>query len=173
VERKEVGEVRLEPFARERDTGLLSSWLRAPHVARWWGEPGQALLEALEEPVGGGAAVIVVDELPVGFVRWQIPARAELDAAGLYDIPDSVVDIDILVGREDFRGLGVGPRALRRLVDAIAADGTAPMIMLATSVENASAIGAYVKAGFERRRRFTDTGGGEYWLFALDVPDRL
>ncbi len=34
-----VEKVRLEPFNRDQDTGLLAGWLKRPHVARWWGDP--------------------------------------------------------------------------------------------------------------------------------------
>lgn len=165
-----VKAVRLDPFDPERDADLVSDWLRTPHVSRWWGDPAKALREVLERPHGGGDALIVADEVSVGYVRWQTPERAELDAAGLQEVPeDTTMDIDIAIGDPGYIGLGVGSRALGLLVEDLAADGSLRTIILATSVDNLVAIGAYEKAGFERRRTFADPEGGEYWLLARDV----
>jgi aminoglycoside 6'-N-acetyltransferase len=165
-----VEDVRLDPFDPERDADLVSTWMRAPHVSRWWGDPVKTLGEVLERPNGGGDALIVADEVPVGYVRWQTPTRAELDAAGLQEVPeDTTMDIDIAIGELDYIGLGVGSRAIGLLVKDLAADNSLRTIILATSVDNLVAVGAYEKAGFERRRRFDDPGGGECWLLARDV----
>lgn len=165
-----VETVRLEPFDVERDTKLVSAWMREPHVSRWWGDPDKALGEVLQRPVGGGDALIVADEVPVGYIRWQKPTRTDLDEAGLQEVPDDVMDIDIAIGETDYVGIGVGSRAIRQLVERLLAGGSTPMIILATSVENAVAVRAYEKAGFDRRCRFDDPECGECWLLALNAP---
>jgi aminoglycoside 6'-N-acetyltransferase len=162
-----IGQVRLDPFDPDRDRELVAGWLRAPHVARWWGDPDKALREIVQRPAGGGDALIVADDVPVGYVRWQTPTRAELDEAGLHEIPGDAVDIDIAIGDEGYVGRGVGPRALRRLVDRLLGQGRAPMVILATEVENTAAVRAYEKAGFRRRRRFDDPECGPCWLLVF------
>ena len=163
-----AADVQLTPFVPDRDTPLLESWLRRPHVSRWWGDPLKALEEASRPPAGGGEALIAVDGVAVGYVRWQVPAREELDAAGLNDLPDEVIDIDIAIGEAVLLGRGIGPRALSMLRARLARDG-ASTVMLATSVDNARAVRAYEKAGFVRRRQFVDTDGGSYWLMVSDA----
>ena len=165
-----VEAVRLEPFDPELDADLVAGWLRAPHVAEWWGDPQQNLAEVLQRPAGGDDALIVADGVPVGYVRWQKPTRAELDTAGLYEIPDTAMDIDIAIGEPSYVGRGVGSRALRQVVAMLAGDTGIPLIMLATSVGNSVAIRAYEKAGFRRLRRFDDPPNGEHWLMALEPP---
>jgi len=165
-----VDEVRLDPFDPERDADLVSIWVRAPHVSRWWGDPGKTLGEVLARPDGGGDALIVADEVAVGYIRWQKLTRAELDAAGLYEVPEATtIDIDIAVGEPDYIGLGVGSRAIGLLVKDLAANSSLRAIILSTSVDNLVALSAYEKAGFERRRRFDDPEYGECWLLARDV----
>jgi aminoglycoside 6'-N-acetyltransferase len=167
----EVDVVRLDPFDPRRDADLVSAWMRAPHVSRWWGDPVRVLDEVMEQPYRGGAALIVADEVPVGFIRWQPPTRVELDEAGLQEVPDdTTIDIDIAIGEPDYIGIGVGSRAIGLLVKRLAADGNSRTIILATSVDNVVAVRAYEKAGFERRRRFDDPESGECWLLARDVP---
>ncbi len=80
------------------------------------------------------------------------------------------MDIDIAIGEPDYLGLGVGPRALRQLVEELIEDSRVLMIMLATSVENEAAIRAYEKAGFVPRRWFDDPQCGECWLLVLEMP---
>ena len=160
--------VQLTPFVPDRDSGLLESWLRRPHVSRWWGDPLKALEEASRPPAGGGEALIDVDGVPVGYVRWQVPVREELDAAGLSELPDDVIDIDIAIGEADLLGRGIGSRVLSTLRARLTRDG-ASTVILATSVENARAVRAFEKAGFVRRRQFVDTDGGQYWLMVSDA----
>jgi hypothetical protein len=64
-----VETVRLEPFNRDRDAGLLAGWLKRPHVVRWWGDPDTQIKAVLEPPVGGGDALIVADGVAVGAGR--------------------------------------------------------------------------------------------------------
>ncbi len=166
-----VHHVELSAFLPERHGDLLRSWLWQPHVSKWWGDPRKTLLEVSKPPTAGGEALITVDGSPVGYLRWQVPDQAELEAAGLHDVPLDAVDIDITVGEIDWIGRGVGPRALMLLVDRLVAGG-ASTIMLATSVENLQAVRAYEKAGFARRRQFVDTDGGAYWLMTIEArPD--
>jgi ribosomal protein S18 acetylase RimI-like enzyme len=169
---RSIGEVRLVPFDPAHDAGLVSTWLHAPHVSRWWGDPEKALAEILDRPSDGGDALIVAGGARVGYIRWQTPRRPELDAAGLHEVPDGAVDIDIAIGEREFVGLGIGPRALRQLVEGLIQDRGVPipMIMLATSHENEAAVRAYEKAGFVRRCRFDDPECGDCWLLVLEVP---
>jgi len=41
----------------------------------------------------------------------------ELDAAGLHEVPDDAIDIDIAIGEEELLGKGIGSRALSILRD--------------------------------------------------------
>jgi ribosomal protein S18 acetylase RimI-like enzyme len=159
--------VELIAFSPERDLPRLHSWLQQPHVSRWWGDPAETLKEVAERPRGGGEALITAAGVPVGYVRWQVPAREELDAAGLYEVPDEVVDIDIAIGEVEQLGRGIGSAALAILRERLTREGVT-MVMLATSVQNERAVRAYEKAGFTRRRQFIDTDGGAYELMAFE-----
>ena len=106
--------VELLPFDPAKHAALVAQWLRQPHVSRWGGDPEDQLAAVLERPLGGGDALIAVDGAPVGYVRWQVVLRRELEAAGITDVPDGSIDIDIAIGDERFVGHGVGPPRWRR-----------------------------------------------------------
>jgi RimJ/RimL family protein N-acetyltransferase len=158
--------IRLTDFDLGQHGMLLEKWLRAPHVARWWGEPVGDPLIHFRADESAGESIILVDDVPVGYMRWRHPAREELRAAGLEDVPEDAVDIDIALGEERWLGTGVGPEALRQLVEQLRADGGAPMLIIGTSIYNHGAASAYEKAGFQCQRRFDDPEHGPMWLMA-------
>jgi RimJ/RimL family protein N-acetyltransferase len=170
VKEDPVDDVRLQPFDPERDAALVSTWVFAPHVSRWWGDPAKALAEVLERPAGGGDALIVADGVPVGYIRWQKLARAELDGSGLSEVCEqTTMDIDIAIGEPEYLGRGVGSRAIGLLVKELDGESGLRTIMITTSIDNVAALRAYEKAGFERRRRFDDADDGEYWLLTREA----
>jgi len=165
-----IQEVRLEAFDPELDLQRLRDWLRQPHVNRWWGDHPQQF----EDPQWCSRethAVIVVDGAPVGYLCWQRTPQDELEAAGLTDLPDDLVDIDIMIGEPKAVGRGVGPRALGLLLDRFRSDPLVSSAGLATSVSNARAIRAFEKAGFRLFREFQDSGSGPCRYMVADFRD--
>jgi aminoglycoside 6'-N-acetyltransferase len=161
-------DVALGAFDPDRHLSLLDTWLRRPHVARWWGEPERALAAVLQRPPGA-EALIVVDARAVGFVCWQTLAKEERSSADLDDLPDDLVDVDILIGEPDIVGQGVGPAALRLVLVTLKASGV-PVVGLAAATTNQRALKAYAKVGFRAYRDFHE--GGErmrYFVQALDA----
>ncbi|MCK6455295.1 MAG: acetyltransferase [Phycisphaerae bacterium] len=148
----------------------MSVWLRRPHVVRWWGDPQKQLPVVLERPTGGGDALIIADGVPIGYIRWQRTPRAELEAAGLHEIPEGSVDIDLAIGEADYIGCGVGSRALHLVVQRLESERSTPLVMMGTSVENAIAISACEKAGFRRLRTFDDPEYKRCWLLVYETP---
>jgi RimJ/RimL family protein N-acetyltransferase len=153
----ETHAVTLEAFAPERHRPLLERWLRSPHVVRWWGAQ-EEFLRTVERRASEAHALIAADGRPVGYVCWQHPSREELEAAKLTDLPENVVDIDIMIGEPVYIGCGIGPKALTLLLARLASEGV-ENAGLATSVSNRSAIRAFEKAGFGLFRDFEDPDG--------------
>lgn len=159
--------VSLAPCAARRERALLQRWLAAPHVRRWWGDPARNLDDLLSSPVSGGEALIEVAARPVGYVRWQIPSRAELVEAGLDDLPEGTLDIDIAIGEPAYLGQGVASQALRLLVRRLIATHAPPAIIICTAVDNLAALRAYEAAGFVRDRIFEDPQFGAMWCLLI------
>jgi aminoglycoside 6'-N-acetyltransferase len=153
-----VDVVGLRALVPQGDLQLLERWLRSPHVVRWWGTP-ELHLAALGQRSRDSHAVITVDGRPVGYLCWQRPPPEELEAAGLTDLPEDLVDIDILIGEPELLGRGVGSRALALLVEELHGRGVG-FAGLGTSTSNGVAIRAYEKAGFHLFRDFEDPESG-------------
>lgn len=161
--------VELRPFDAERDLPRVEAWLTEPGARRWWGDPRVVLAELVErEP--GTAALVAWGGLPVGVLCWQVPTRAELAEAGLDDLPEDLVDVDVLIGEADARGRGVAPEALRLLCARLRDHGVR-RVGLAAAQANEPALTAYAKAGFVPYRDFVENGEG-YRYFTLALAAR-
>ena len=139
-------------------------------MSRWWGRLSEALARIRQPASGGGQALITEAGRPVGYLCWQHPTRADLEAASLHHVPESAIDVDLLIGEPDAVGRGIGPRALELIQERVWRDPSVPLVMLCTSVENTVAQRAFEKAGFTRRRIFEDPGGGTFCLFVAERP---
>lgn len=155
--------VRLRDVTPE-DLVLIERWVRADHVRRFWGEPDENIRLFRRPPAGMCCALIAVDGRKVGLVVWQHPSRQELDEVGLKEIPETVIDIDIMIGEEDAVGRGIGPAAVDLVAEAALADPLVPFVMAGISVDNGASRRAFEKAGFRMEREFDDVPGGRCTL---------
>lgn len=160
--------IELEAFDPRRHSERLLGWLRQPQVARWWGDP-QAAMDHAAQSAPEAQALIVADGTPVGYLCWQELARQELEAAGLADLPEGLVDIDILIGEPDLLGQGVGSRAIRLLLARLRQESSASLAGLGTSVSNVRAMRAFERAGFRMFRDFHDPEWGPCRYFVAEV----
>lgn len=157
-------EVRLLDVTND-DLSLIERWLRAGHVRRYWGESEENACLLREPPAERHwRAIIEADGHKVGLVLWQHPTRQELDEAGLHDIPESVIDIDIMIGEAAKVGRGIGTAAIRLVADAALADPSVPFVIAATVVGNTASQRAFAKAGFRNDREFDDVPSGRFVL---------
>lgn len=156
--------VSLEPVSWARDRERLAGWLASPAVSRWWGDP-QDCLEEIRRTGDDGHALIALDGLAIGYIRWQAVARKTLDEVGLGDIADGSIDIDLFIGEAGQRGRGLATHVLTLLIERLARDTQAPAAGLCVSVDNHAAIRAYRKAGFEQAARFDDPTFGPCFVF--------
>jgi aminoglycoside 6'-N-acetyltransferase len=147
------------------DLPLIETWLRADHVRPFWGDPEENIRMMRQPPADGHRrAVIEAGGRKAGLVLWQHPTRRELDEAGLFDVPESVIDIDIMVGEPELTGRGVGSAAIRLVADAALADPAVPFAIAAAAVDNPASQRAFAKAGFQNDREFDDVPSGRYVL---------
>ncbi len=90
----------------------------------------------------------------------QDPTRQELDEAGLIEILESVIDIDIMIGERTEVGRGVGSTAIRLVAEAALSDPAVPFVIAATLTGNRASQRAFAKAGFRGEREFDDVPSG-------------
>lgn len=176
-----IADVRLRP-ATDGDWGMIRRWLAEPAVIRWWGPKATTEAEVMVA-MGSSAAlsrIIEVDRKPIGYAH-------ALDAALLgEDLPGGVEvgtwDIDLFVASAEYRGRGVGARALELIRDEVFETTLAPAVSIFVSVGNERAVRAYEKAGFRWRtvvqgvRSGAGTGSGTgavrdpEWLMTAERP---
>lgn len=147
------------------DLPLIERWLCADHVRSAWGDPG-ANSQLIREPLAAGhwRAIIEAGDRKVGLVLWQHPTRQELDEAGLNDIPETVIDIDIMIGEHDAIGCGIGSAAIHLVAEAALSDPAVPFVMACARLDNLASQRAFAKAGFQQDRGFDDVPSGRYVL---------
>lgn len=160
--------VALAAFDSRRDSAMLLCWLTQPHVAKWWGDPARAMGHA-RRCGAESHALIVVDDAPAGYLCWQEPPPGELAAAGLADLPRGLVDIDILIGKPELLGQGVGSRALEILLARLRSERAVAFAGLGTAASNTKAIRCFEKAGFRLFREFQDPEWGPCRYLVADV----
>ena len=148
---------------------LLSDWLRGPHVAPWYPSPEEDLAWVEDPPADSEQLLIVVGSQPVGYIRWQVVDRRTLDSIGLSGMPHRSVDADLLIGEAGSIGMGIGPAALELLVTRLSANPDLPLVGLTSSVDNARAHRAFLKAGFRVALQYTPAGFGLCDLFVRSL----
>lgn len=161
-------DVTLTPFSSTEVT-LLRHWLVAPHVAAWYLDPESHIEWAANPPTGGNQALIAVRDQAVGYLRWQAVSREVLDSVGLHEVPAGSVDVDILIGKPEFVGRGIGPKALLVLLSQLRQRRDVPLVGLTTSVQNLSAQRAYTKVGFRMLQEYSPPGYGRCYLMVYNL----
>jgi aminoglycoside 6'-N-acetyltransferase len=160
VKRGMLEEVRLSFRSLKRaDLALLSSWLRRPHVARWWREPSD--LRSIEDRYGPAIDGIDLTEIfvvelggqPVGLVQryestTDLEWREMLAKAGVFE---RTVGIDYLIGDQERLGHGLGPELIAQFAaDTWGRYPSAQTIAAAIDQENRRSWRAVEKCGFRR-----------------------
>ena len=148
--------VALRDVDDSHDWQIFKGWLNQPHVLTTWGEP-EAIIAELQRHPRQDMRVITLGERPIGLVCWQVPTGQELMDAGLADLPQGLVDVDIMLGQVDVLGLGYGTSGLRLVADQLKAQGV-PWIGLATQKTNQGAIRSFMKVGCSAYREFIEDG---------------
>lgn len=165
--------VRLREVTND-DLPLIEQWLHAGHVCSTWGDPDVNIQLLRNSPANGHwRAVIEADGCKVGLVLWQHPTRQELDEAGLIDIPENVIDIDIMIGERTEVGRGMGPAALRLVAEAALSDPAVPFVIATTLLDNQASQRAFTKAGFRIDRGFDDVPSGRCVLMVRHRQEAL
>ena len=150
----------------EDDLALLEAWLRAPHVAEWWGDPDKGMAEirqAMDE-VSVEPLIVELDGRPIAYLQSYDPHLE--DDHPYQDQPFGTLGIDISIGDPDLVGVGHGSAIIRQFCDQLFTEGT-PRIVIDPDPTNLRAIRAYEKAGFRSIGLRTSIYGPAH-LMALD-----
>lgn len=126
---------------------MLAVWLATPHVAEWWGAPGESLaeIEAAIDDISTEPLIVELDGRPIGYLQSYDPHLE--DDHPYQDQPTGTLGIDISIGVPDLVGKGHGSAIVRQFSDTLFDEG-APRVIIDPDPANVRAIRAYEKAGF-------------------------
>jgi aminoglycoside 6'-N-acetyltransferase len=145
---------------RRADFPVLSSWLTAPHVARWWDD--DASLDAIDRDYGGcvdgtepcEVFIAHLDGLALGLIqRYRFGAYPEYigELRHIVDVTSDSTGIDYLVGPGEALGKGIGTAMIAGFVERTWVDDPAtPAIFVPVHVDNRASWHALERAAFAR-----------------------
>ncbi|MEM9342584.1 MAG: GNAT family N-acetyltransferase [Pseudomonadota bacterium] len=136
------------------DLALLNSWIARPHVAEWWEEGFD--IDDLRDPRVTHWLVTHNDQ-PFAFMQDYTPHGWEDHPFGY--LPAGARGVDQFIGEAAMLGQGHGSGFIAQRVRALFAAG-APVVATDPHPDNARAIAAYRKAGFQVSGEDRDTQWG-------------
>jgi aminoglycoside 6'-N-acetyltransferase len=145
---------------------LVQRWLRAPHVAEWWGEPDEqfGLVSGdLDEPAMDQFIVSIANR-PFGYLQCY---RLTDWNTGFGEHPDGTRGIDLFIAEHDMLNRGHGSELIRGFADGMLGAGT-PRMVTDPDPQNLRAVRAYEKAGF-RKDQLVDTPDGRSLLMVRNA----
>jgi aminoglycoside 6'-N-acetyltransferase len=149
------------------DLPMIRSWLAAPHVAEWWGDPDEqfALLrDDLAHPAMD-QFVVSLGGHPFAYLQCYDPTAWSDNGFGAQ--PSGTRGIDQFIGAPDMMGQGHGAAFIRSFVDDLLHAGT-PRVVTDPDPDNSRAVRAYEKAGFFQHR-LVDTPDGRAILMVRNA----
>ena len=127
------------------DLGLLTEWQSRPHVREWWGDEDPFDEEGFADP-RVSRWIVAIDEAPFAYIQdYTVHGWDDHHFAHL---PKGSRGIDQYIGDPAMIGIGHGPAFISARLQVLFNDG-APVIATDPHPENARAIAAYRKVGFE------------------------
>lgn len=136
---------------------LLRTWLAAPHMREWWGDP-ETELGYIQAMVEGRDTtrpfLIALDGEPVGYIQYWFIGHHQnepwvTDHPWLMEFPADTIGVDLSIGEPDRLSRGIGSTALAAFVRMLRGDGHANII-IDPDPANGRAVRAYEKAGFRK-----------------------
>ena len=134
---------------------MLEAWTREPHVAEWW-DADPYTVDGLQDP-RVAMRIVEADGTPFAFAQdyavhgWEDHHFAHL--------PCGSRGLDQFIGLPAMVGLGHGSAFLAQRMGELFAAG-APVLAVDPHPDNARAIAAYRKAGFQIAGEARDTAWG-------------
>jgi aminoglycoside 6'-N-acetyltransferase len=138
-----------QPMSRDH-LPMIRRWLETPEVVRWWGEPEEqyALVSGDLEHPDMDQFIVALEDHPFGYIQcYALSAWNQ----SFGPQPEATRGIDQFIGEPNMIGRGHGSGFIRQFADGLLASGI-PRLVTDPDPDNARAVRAYAKAGFERNR---------------------
>ena len=144
------------PMSRDH-LPMIRRWLETPEVVRWWGDPDQqyGLVSGDLDHPDMDQFIVAAGDRPFGYIQCYVLRTWN---QGFGPQPQATRGIDQFIGEPDMIGHGHGSDFIRQFADGLLASGI-PRIVTDPAPDNARAVRAYAKAGFQRERRIKTSDG--------------
>ena len=154
---------------------LLGTWLNAPHVQEWWGDPEEELGFIRDMVEGRDTTrpfLILVDGEPVGYIQYWFLGHHQnedwtADNPWLKELPREAVGVDLSIGHADKLSSGIGSAALSAFVVHLRTLGH-ETIIIDPDPANVRAVRAYTKAGFRPVEKLLGRTGDDVLIMQFD-----
>jgi aminoglycoside 6'-N-acetyltransferase len=147
------------------DLPLMQRWFSVPHVAQWWHDPEDFEFVSGDLDHHDMAQFIVTHGArPFAYLQCY---RMSAWHDGFGPQPEGTRGLDQFIGEVDMLGHGHGAAFIRTFTEQMFDSGT-PRMVLDPSPDNARAIRAYEKAGFNRDK-LVHTPDGVAMLMVRDA----
>ncbi len=144
----------------EDDVARMARWLSDPRVLEFYEGRDHPFDEArVREKFGPRprqessvvSCIIELDGVPIGYIQYErLSARSRDEYAVGEDI--DMFGVDLFIGEADLWGRGIGSRTVAAMSRYLVSPCGAKLVTIDPVVNNARAIRAYEKAGFEKVR---------------------
>jgi aminoglycoside 6'-N-acetyltransferase len=144
------------PMSRDH-LPMIRRWLETPEVVRWWGDPDEQyeLVSGDLDHPDMDQFIVTLDQQPFGYI--QCYALSTWNQC-FGPQPQATRGIDQFIGEPAMIGRGHGSRFIRQFTGGLLASGI-PRVVTDPDPDNARAVRAYAKAGFNSER-VVDTPDG-------------
>jgi RimJ/RimL family protein N-acetyltransferase/N-acetylglutamate synthase-like GNAT family acetyltransferase len=138
----------------EDDLPMLHEWVRRPHVAEWWSEPGTLeeieadYLPTLDGSSSTRAFIASLDGEPIGFIQVYV-VQGSGDGWWEDETDAGARGIDQFLADPGRLNQGLGTAMIKAFVERLFEDPGVSKVQTDPSPDNARAIGCYRKVGFE------------------------
>jgi len=148
---KQIGFVPVQPAHYP----LLESWLNAPHMREWWGDPLTELGYIRDMVEGRDTTrpfLIALEDDLVGYIQYWFIGHHQneqwiKDHPWLMELPSDTIGVDLSLGKPETLSQGIGSAALAAFIRVLRDEGH-DTIIIDPDPDNARAVRAYTKAGF-------------------------
>jgi aminoglycoside 6'-N-acetyltransferase len=144
------------PMSRDH-LPMIRRWLETPEVVRWWGDPDEQyeLVSGDLDHPDMDQFIVALDDEPFGYIQCYALSTWN---QGFGAQPHAARGIDQFIGQCSMIGHGHGSGFIRQFTDGLLASGI-PRVVTDPDPDNARAVRAYAKAGFQRERMIETSNG--------------
>lgn len=142
--------IKLRPLTQD-DLTIFKKWLYTPHVAKWYHEPQDWIME-VEQQDGEfnwiHHFIVEYDDKPIGFCQYYACDDSVEEWEG-YTALGGSYSIDYMIGEPDYLGKGLAKQIVFALIDMIKEHSDAKRIVVKPEEDNDASRGLLQACKFE------------------------